>query len=371
MAPYNWQLKGWPNFTYSIEALESRLDAFLEQWGRMDGLMQGLERTDQQQLTIDILTNEAMMTSEIEGERLNLTLVKSSIMRNLGLAPVFRTTDRKAEGISNLMTATRRETASPLTNVALHHWHSLLIEGTIGITVGQWRTHEDPMQIISGPFGRPTIHFEAPPSRQVPGMMNEFLQWFNQATMPGEAPRRMAPLLAGIAHLYFESIHPFEDGNGRIGRAVAEKALMRIMSGVPQFSLSRVIMRHRAAYYHQLENAQSSLEITEWLHWFTGVVTEAQLDALSWAAFTLQKARFYIEHGSVINERQHKAIERMMDEGPAGFKGGMNARKYMGITGASKATATRDLQDLQDRGIFRVSGTGRSTSYELVFSGGV
>jgi Fic family protein len=370
MAPYNWQQKAWPNFTFSIDEFGSLLDSFLEQWGRMDGLLQGLDRTDQQQLTIDILTNEAMMTSEIEGELLNLHLVKSSIMRNLGLAPVFRTTDRRAEGISNLITATRRETASPLTIEELHHWHSLLMQGAIGITVGHWRKHEDPMQIISGPFGRPTIHFEAPPSRQVPGMMDDFLKWFNQATMPGEAPRRMAPVLSAIAHLYFESIHPFEDGNGRIGRAVAEKALMRCMSGVPLFSLSRAIMRHRAAYYLQLENAQSSMEITEWIRWFTGVVTEAQSDALSWTAFILQKARFYMEHGPALNERQHKAIERMMEEGPAGFKGGMNARKYMGITGASKATATRDLQDLQDSGIFRVSGTGRSTSYELVFSGG-
>ena len=175
----------------------------------------------------------------------------------------------------------------------------------------------------------------------------------------------MAPILAGIAHLYFESIHPFEDGNGRIGRTVAEKAMMRCMSGGPRFSLSRIIMRHRAAYYHQLQHAQSSLDITDWLHWFTGVVTEAQADALSWVAFTMQKARFYNDHGSLLNERQHKAIERMFEEAPSGFKGSMNARKYIGITGASKATATRDLQDLLARGFFRVRGTGRSTSYDL------
>jgi Fic family protein len=221
------------------------------------------------------------------------------------------------------------------------------------------------MQVVSGRIDRPTVHFEAPPSDRLPAEMARFLRWFND-TAPGE-PSSIphAPVRSALAHLYFETLHPFEDGNGRIGRALAEKALSQGLGRPALLSLSRAIEARRREYYEALQSAQRSNETTAWVRWFAGIVLEAQQDAENRIRFVLRKSRFFQRYERDLNERQLKAVRRMFEAGPEGFVGGMNARKYTALTGASKATATRDLQHLAQLGALVPTGGGRSTRYEL------
>jgi Fic family protein len=217
------------------------------------------------------------------------------------------------------------------------------------------------MQIVSGGIGQELVHFEAPPSKQVPAEMDGFINWFN--TSQDEIKKPI--LRAAIAHLYFESIHPFEDGNGRIGRAIAEKALSQSIGRPVLFSLSKSIEGNKKTYYDALQRAQRSNEITDWINYFVKTVLDAQIDAEQEIEFTLKKTKFFDEHKDELNDRQQKVVRRMLEEGHQGFEGGMNARKYVSLTGASKATATRDLQDLVQKEIFKPIGGGRSTRYEI------
>jgi len=235
------------------------------------------------------------------------------------------------------------------------------MKGNTKVLVGQWRSHEDPMQIVSGAMGREVVHFEAPPSKRVPAEMDRFINWFNKAQTSIKKPI----LVAAIAHLYFESIHPFEDGNGRIGRAIAEKALSQSIGRPVLFSLSKSIESDKKAYYDALQSAQRSNEISKWINYFVRTTLNAQVDAEQEIEFTLKKAKFFDQYKDQLNSRQQKVIRRMLDEGHTGFEGGMNARKYVSLTEASKATATRDLQDLVEKGIFNPVGGGRSTRYSI------
>ena len=237
--------------------------------------------------------------------------------------------------------------------------------GADDVLVGTWRTHSEPMQVISGAMVKQKVYFEAPPSDAVPKEMEQFLQWFNESSPSEKNPIKKPIIRSAIAHLYFESIHPFEDGNGRLGRCISEKALSQYVNRPILMSLSRSIEADRSAYYHQLEEAQKSNDITEWISYFVKTVLIAQEQTTQEVAFTLKKARFYDRFNKQLNERQLHAIQRMLEEGPKGFEGGMNARKYIGITKTSKATATRDLQDLVGKDIFIPTGGGRSTHYEL------
>ena len=221
------------------------------------------------------------------------------------------------------------------------------------------------MRVISGRIDRPTVHYEAPPSDKVPDEMDGFIDWFNRTAPGGREAMRHAPVRAGIAHLYFESIHPFEDGNGRIGRAISEKALSQGLGAPALLSLSQSIEAHRREYYHALQGAQKSLEITEWLSWFIGIVNEAQQDAEARLMFVLRKSKFFERFRGRFNERQLKVVSRMLESGEDGFEGGMNARKYVALTVVSKATATRDLAQLARMEAVRSVGGGRSTRYEL------
>lgn len=254
-----------------------------------------------------------------------------------------------------------------LTKEKLFDWHKMLLSGNMRIIAGQWREHEDPMQVLSGPIGKEKVHFEAPPSLQVAQLMRDFIRWFNDTTPGGKKEIKKAPVRAAISHLYFESIHPFEDGNGRIGRAIAEKALSQTIGRPIVLSLSRTIEAHKVEYYSSLEKAQRSNEITAWLEYFVHTTLKAQLEAEKEIGFTIRKTKFFDTYKNQLNERQLTAIHRMLKEGPEGFEGGMNARKYMGITKTSKATATRDMQHLLEIDAFILSGKagGRSTSYLL------
>lgn len=359
---YNWQQKSWPNFQYKKEEIEDILFDFAQRTGRISGVLDGFSELEQSEAMINLMVSEAIKTSEIEGEYLSRKDVMSSIRRNLGLnseLPVSK--DKRVEGITELMLAIRKHFKVPLTEKMLFNWHTMLMKGSKEIQIGEWRSHEEPMQIVSGAIGREIVHFEAPPSNTLTSEMSDFIKWFNESQGHIKKPI----LRAAIAHLYFETIHPFEDGNGRIGRAIAEKALSQSINRPVLFSLSKSIESNKNKYYDALKAAQRSNEITDWISYFVKTVINAQIDAEQEIEFTLKKTKFFDNNKNALNERQQKVVRRMLEEGHQGFEGGMNARKYVSIASTSKATATRDLQDLVQKGIFKPIGGGRSTRYEV------
>lgn len=366
---YNWQYQHWPHFHYDLREAEEALYRFSEKLGHVSAALQSLPKEVQVETLVNTLVTEALKTSEIEGEYLSRQDVKSSVRNNLGLNAVAEAVrDQRAAGIGALITEVRRTYAEPLSGETLFHWHRLLMQGAEGVQVGGWRTHGEPMQVVSGSMARPVVHFEAPPSERVPQEMADFITWFNVTAPGGPKAIKGAPVRAALVHLYFESIHPFEDGNGRIGRVLAEKALSQTVGRPVLLSLSRTIEAGKKKYYAELERSQRDLEVTEWVSYFVHVCLEAQEEVIAQVDFTLKKALFFDHYRDRLSERQLSVVRRMLEEGPGGFTGGMNARKYVSITGASKATATRDLQNMVEKGIFTPIGGGRSTRYELVLN---
>ena len=268
-------------------------------------------------------------------------------------------------GIAEMMTNLFLNFAQPLSHAMLFDWHRMLSNGRRDLNdVGCYRTHEDPMQVVSGALGESKIHFEAPPSKQVPKEMEAFVAWW-VSTQPGATHPLPALTRCGIAHLYFVSIHPFEDGNGRIGRAVAEKSLAECLGQPTLIALSQTIERHRKSYYDALELSNKDIEITEWLVYFARVVLEAQEYSIRMIDFLIEKTKLYDQLRGRLNERQEKVLKRMFREGLGGFEGGLSAENYIKITGTSRATATRDLQDLVDLGALLKTGELKSTRYYL------
>ncbi|WP_242204218.1 Fic family protein [Aestuariivivens insulae] len=365
---YNWQQKDWTKFSYDINRLEERLYAFAEKSGLISGILKAMPKEAHVQTTIDILVAEAIKTSEIEGEYLSRKDVTSSIRNNLGInIKEEQVKDKEAKGMANLITDVQNSYAAVLTQEKLFDWHKMIFPYAKNIRVGGWRTHKEPMQVVSGRIDKPTVHFEAPPSERVPMEMNNFIDWFNKTSPYGNAPIKYAPIRSAISHLYFETIHPFEDGNGRVGRAIAEKALSQTVGSPLLLSLSVAIEAKKKDYYEALKEGQSSNEITAWLEYFIDVILQAQDNSEALIDFTLKKTKLFDVYQERFNDRQLKAVKRMLQEGPGGFEGGMTAKKYMRITQTSKATATRDLQKLSELGIFEVKGDGRSTSYYIKF----
>jgi Fic family protein len=368
MATYNWQQEDWPHFKFSLQRVEDALHIFSEKVGRVSGILEALPEETKEDAIVDIILAEAIKTSEIEGEYPNRKDVLSSIRKNLGLhysADQIR--DKSAAGLGELMIDVRRTYKDPITDEKLFAWHRMLLRENKGIEVGQWRTHKDPMQVISGAMGKSKVHYEAPPSSIVPDEMTAFIKWFNDTGPNGKNEIKKAPVRSALAHLYFETIHPFEDGNGRIGRAIAEKALSQTIGRPVMLSLSRTIEAKKKLYYDSLEKAQQSNEITPWMEYFVTTALDAQAEAETQIDFTFKKTRFFDRFKDRLNERQLTVIKRMLEEGIKGFQGGMKARKYIGITKTSKATATRDMQQLLEMGAFVLSGKagGRSTSYQI------
>lgn len=361
---YNWQRSDWPNFDYSLDKVEALLYQFAEETGFVAGAISAIPPDIQQEITINMMVAEAIKTSAIEGEFLSREDVISSIRNKLG-QPHKVIKNLKAIGAGELMVVARNTFNEPLTEEVLFIWHLLLLQGELHINAGVWRKGEEPMQVISGPIGKETIHFEAPPSTRVPAEMEAFIKWFNDTAPGGLKEIKSAPVRSAIAHLYFESIHPFEDGNGRIGRSITEKALSQTLGRPVLLSLSCVIEANKAEYYRQIKAAQKSNQITDWIAYFVDVTIKAQQQAKQQVAYTLQATKFMDTFKAALNERQLKAILKMLDAGPEGFEGGMTAKKYMSITKSSKATATRDLQALIELGAFVNQGGGRSTHYSL------
>lgn len=363
---YNWQQSDWGNFTFSSKEMEDILFVFTEKAGHLKGLLKAMPQESQEEALIEILVSEALKTSEIENEYLSREDVTSSIRHNLGLfEPRKEIRDVRAKGVGKLMTVIRQTYDEPLSEDILKEWHQYLFTNQDHINVGVWRTHTAPMQVVSGRMDEPTVHFEAPPSAQVPQEMKRFFQWFNDTAPNGKRTIKHAPIRSAIAHIYFESIHPFEDGNGRIGRAVADKALSQSVGYPLLLSLSATIESNKKAYYSALEAGQKSNEITSWIHYFLQVIVDAQKNAEVLIDFTLKKAKYFDKYRNKLNERQLKSITKMFAEGPKGFEGGMTAKKHMRITQTSKATATRDLKYLEEIGALVVQGGGRSTHYHL------
>jgi Fic family protein len=255
--------------------------------------------------------------------------------------------------------------AAPLADKTMLDWHKMLLSGDSEIKViGGYRTHADAMQVVSGPIHKRTVHFEAPPSSRVPREMKRFITWFNE-TAPG-AKNSLPPLTrAGIAHLYFVCIHPFEDGNGRIGRTLAQKSLAQNLNQPSLIALAYTIERKRKDYYAALERNNKDTEITGWTTYFANTILEAQNNTIKRVDFYVTKAKLYERLRGQLNERQEKAIARMFREGLDGFKGGLSAENYISITQASRATATRDLQDLVEKGALTKTGELRHTRYHL------
>lgn len=363
---YNWQQPDWPDFKYKLQDIEDVLFSFAERAGRVGGLLEGLPEDTQTETMIDMMVAEAIKTSEIEGEYLSHKDLMSSIRNNLGLiqnAP--QTHDKRAEGAAEFMIDVRNSYAEKLTEETLFSWHAMVMKGTRRVKAGKWRTYKEPMQVISGPIGKEKVHFEAPPSKSVPKEMKAFIKWFNETAPGGKNEITRAVVRSAIAHLYFETIHPFEDGNGRIGRALSEKALSQGIGRPALMSLSKTIEANKKDYYEALKEGQRSNEITAWITYFANLALAAQIQAEEEIDFTLRKTKFFDKFKNRLNERQLKVIKRMLEEGAKGFTGGMSAKKYIAITQTSKATATRDLQDLVEKKIFVPSGGGRSTRYKI------
>ncbi len=356
----------WPNFTWDTNALASKLAAVRHRQGRLLGRLEGLGFELTREASLRTLTNDVVKSSAIEGENLNPEEVRSSIARRLGIDIAgLIPASRDVEGIVEMMLDATQQFAKPLTKARLFDWHAALFptgrSGMHRITVGAWRTlNADPMQVVSGPIGKEQVHFEAPNAARLEKEMQAFLEWF------GNGPDIDPVLKAGIAHLWFVTIHPFEDGNGRIARAIGDMALARA-DGTPDrfYSLSSQIEAERKDYYAQLEKQQRRTpDMTGWLEWFLDCLGRAISSAETTLGHILFKAQLWGRiNQKPVNARQRLIMNRMLEDD---FKGPINTSKYAKLARCSNDTALRDIQDLKERGIFiQNPGGGRSTSYRL------
>jgi len=362
---WNWQKPDWPNFRWDHTRLEAAERQFLVSGGVFVGTVRHLGKEERDQLTVEAMSTEAVTTSEIEGEILDRASVQSSLRKQLGLAIDERRVRPAERGIAEMMVDLYRSFANPLSEEMVFRWHRMVMSGSRNLRdVGRYRTGAEPMQVVSGSIHEPKVHFEAPPSSRVASEMKRFVSWFSR-TAPGREEPLPTLTRAGIAHLYFESIHPFEDGNGRIGRAIAEKALAQSLGQPTLTALAATILARRKSYYDALEAANKDNEITRWLMWFAGIAIEAQHRTIALVEFLIDKTKLLERLKGQLNERQEKALLRMFREGPEGFKGGVSAGKYSTITGASPATTTRDLAHLVEKGALLREGERRYARYRL------
>lgn len=366
---YIWEQSVWPHFQWDEAALRPKLDAVRLLQGRLLGRTDAVPERADLEVEIDALIQNAIRTSEIEGEHLDVGSVRSSVVRQLGLerVGVSGKTTPESESLVELLLEATHQPDEPLSREQLCQWQAMLFPDGPGllskIRVGDLRG-EQPMQVVSGRLDRPKVHFEAPPRDCLEAELDTFIEWFNNS------PAGLDSILrAGIAHLWLITLHPFDDGNGRVTRAVTDRALAQAeRQSVRFYSLSAAIMDRRNAYYDHLEQTQKNgLEITRWLGWFLDTLEEALHQALSRVDRVLAKANFWQHHAmTVLNERQIKVLNRLLDTAGEQFEQGINARKYQSLAKVSKATATRDLADLLEKGcLHKLPGGGRSTRYTL------
>ena len=293
--------------------------------------------------------------------------MQSSLRKEFGLSLSYHFDAKPAEsGIAEMMKDLYVNYDLPISKEILCEWHDMLMNGRRNIEVGKYRTYKEAMQVVSGRYDKPKVHFEAPPSSKVPEEMNKFIEWFNNTGSKGDNP--LPPLIrAGIAHIYFVSIHPFEDGNGRIGRAIVEKSLSQNIGQPILIALSATINENKRDYYDSLGHNSKENEITNWLTYFGKIIVDAQKNTIKQIDFILNKVKFFEVYAEKLNSRQLKVIRRIFKEGPKGFQGGLSAKNYKSITKTSDATVTRDLQDLVKKGVFSKTGQFKSARYALEF----
>jgi Fic family protein len=365
MGPYIHELPDWPKFRWNHEALATSLTAVRYKQGRLIGQMEGLGFLVREETILRTLTLDVLKTSEIEGEKLDPDQVRSSIARRLGIdIGGLKPADRHVEGLVMMMLDATGRYDQPLTVERLFSWHTWLFPtGNNRIIVGAWRDDSmAPMQVVSGPVGRERVHFEAPAASRLPGEMRRFLDWFN-------TDHQTEPVLkAALAHFWFVTIHPFDDGNGRIARAIADMALARSEESSQRFySTSSQTRQERADYYRILEQTQQgSMNITPWMEWFLACLGRAIEGAHVALAGGIEKSQAWEKLRDVpLNDRQRRVINRLLD----GFHGKLTSSKWAVLAKCSPDTALRDIVELVDRGILvKNPGGGRSTSYSLVTS---
>lgn len=363
-ATYIWQRPDWPDFHWDSEALLAPVTRLSSLLGMMNGQMSMLGLEDKSEAQLTALTKELVDSSGIEGVTLNADSVRSSIARRLGIeSGSLSAQDHYVEGLVDVMIDATTSTDKPLSDERLFGWHCALFptgrSGIYKITVGGWRNGKEPMRVISGTLGREKVHYEAPPSCDVPKEMERFILWCNDSRQP--------PLIkAAIAHLWFVTIHPFDDGNGRLSRTLADMFLAEMDDNRARYySMSAEINRNKRAYYDILERTQKgNMDITEWLLWFFDCLEKAVLRTSETVRRTLEKAVYWDKFRDIkVNERQRKVINRLWD----GFEGKLTSSKWAKICSCSQDTALRDINDLISKGMLRDSGEGgRSTNYILV-----
>lgn len=366
-AQWIWQQADWPAFHWDAAALSSSLAQARQNQGRLSGYARILDPASGIQAEADLLLQDALNTAAIEGETLSPERLRSSIGEKLGLGRGALMPARNEEGLVEVLLDATHKHRTPLTLERLCRWQAALFptgqSGLLKIRAGELRGTE-PMRVVSGPLHREKVHFEAPPRKGLEREVSAFLRWF------AHPPQDLDGLVrAGLAHLWFVTVHPFEDGNGRLARGITDMALAQDEDR-PQrlFSLSAQIMRVRNGYYEILERTQrDGLEVTDWLQWFLQQVCGACELAEATIANTLAKARFWLRHADKpLNERQRKALNRLLDAGPGGFEGGMSTRKYASLTRVGRVTAYKELAALAALGcLVPAGGAGRSSAYDV------
>ncbi|MES2122254.1 MAG: DUF4172 domain-containing protein [Chlamydiota bacterium] len=359
---WNWELPDWPKFKYEPMSISAMERQFLLGAGSAFAYLKTVEEEDYKGFIVEILSLEGINSSRIEGEILDRESLQSSIMRHFGLhAPQKRGSQKEAR-MAELLCSVYKSFDEPLTHEMLWHWHRMLFDGTERVERG-YRTHPEPMQIVSNRYGSPIVFFEAPPSARVFDEMTAFIDWYNASNGSGSILGR-----AAISHIYFESIHPFEDGNGRIGRLLVEKILSQGLGQPILIAISKTLEKRKKDYYSALEKCNRSLEVEHWVEFFASAIFEAQTDSKKLLYFLIEKSKMLNALSDEINPRQMKVLLRMFEEGPNGFQGGLSAENYISITKTTRATATRDLSDLVEKGALLRTGERRHTRYRLNLS---
>lgn len=372
--PWIWNSPSWPKWRYDHDTLLEPLRRARDTAGRLRGKVEAIGADELVQAEVDVWAGNAVATSAIEGEMLDMAAVRSSVASRLGATPTQSVpAPRNVEGLLDVMNDAVANWHSELSEERLIGWQAALFpdsrSGLLKVETGSFRTHGDPMQIVSGPAGKEIVHYVAPPAAAVRAEMRSFLDWFN-ATRISAAMDGI--LRAGIAHLWFESIHPFADGNGRVGRAVIDMAISQDMRWPSRLHGTSMEMRRRQTdYYAALNRAQRGTgDVTDWLAWFTDIFCESCRTSVVVIDEALVRGKFWNQHRDVeLNVRQRKALNRMLVVGPGKFVGGMTPRKYMALTKAIYITANRDLADLVSKQLLMREGAGRSTYYNLTIPG--
>lgn len=361
---WNWELSNWPRFKYDPETIASLERQFLVGVGAAFAYLKTIDKQEYRYFVVEILSQEGQESSKIEGELLDRESLQSSIKKHFGLPTPVKKVAKKEARMAELLCKVYDSFDEPLTHEVLCKWHATLFKGSDEIEEwGKYRTHPEPMQIVSHRYGSPVVYFEAPPSSKIAEEMEAFVKWFNKSHKSGSIVAR-----AAIAHLYFEAIHPFEDGNGRIGRLLSEKVLSQGIGRPTLIAISKILEMRKKEYYAALERCNKTLDVQQWVEFFADIVLQAHKESMRFLYFLFEKSKMFKQLSGDINPRQEKVLMRMFAQGPDGFKGGLRAENYIAITKATRATATRDLANLVKKGALVKTGELRHTRYWLNLS---